>query len=99
MNIKLLLKILIKWGFETKNYDMILFIYTNFNIGIPVTLLYKLEDKNMFSSLNSFISENRLMKKLNDEYLKELFNLFLSSKYRRLKDWDNRYGYSLLNND
>lgn len=97
MDIKSLLKILTKWGFETKNYDMILFIYTNFNIGIPVTLLYKLEDKNMFNSLNSFISQNQLMKKLNDEHLKELFKLFLSSKYSKLKYWNNKYGYYLLN--
>ena len=47
---KLLVKILIEWSIKNKNYDMTYFMYSNFNIGIPVKFLYNLEDNNTFFS-------------------------------------------------
>jgi hypothetical protein len=91
---KLLAKILMEWSINNKQYDMTHFIYTNFMIGIPVKFLYKLENRNTFFSISSFINghENKHIK---DEYLKRLVNLFKKSKYKKLIEWKNGYGYSL----
>lgn len=97
MDIINLLKILTIWGIETENYDLVLFIYSNFKIGIPVSLLYKLKDKNMFNSVSSFLKDNSLIKDLTNEYLKSLFELFLQSKYDRLQYWEHKYGYFMKN--
>ena len=42
-NYILLLKILLKWSLKSKEYEMTLFIYSNFKIGIPVKFLYNIE--------------------------------------------------------
>jgi hypothetical protein len=91
---KLLLKILMEWSINSKEYETVLFIYKTFNIGIPVKFLYKLENKNMFFSLNSFVN-NSHTKKNNNKELNELFELFKTSKYKKLIHWENKYGYSL----
>lgn len=95
MNYKQLLKILIEWSIQNKNYDMVYFIYSNFNIGIPVSLLYQIQNKTIFNSLDSFFN-NHHNKQVRDENLKKLFELFKKSKYKRLSCWNNHFGYSLL---
>ena len=34
-----LIKILTKWSLESKEYEMLYFIYNEFNIGIPIKFL------------------------------------------------------------
>lgn len=90
MDYKQILKILLEWSIKSKEYSMTLFIYSNFNIGIPVKFLYFLPDKNYFT-LSSFLNKNDT-KKYKDEYLDELIYLFKKSKYQKLEEW-NQYGY------
>lgn len=94
VNIISLLKILMEWGVNSKNYDVVYFIYTHFNIGIPARLLYKLPQCNTFNSLSSFLSNNNtLSRKIKDEHVKKLIDVIKTSKYKHLKHWNNGYGY------
>ena len=95
MDYKQLLKILLEWSIKSKEYSMTLFIYLNFNIGIPVKFLYFLPDKNYFT-LSSFLNRND-EKSYKDKYLDELIYLFKKSKYQKLEDW-NLYGYKKFEN-
>ena len=85
-----LIKILTKWSLESKEYEMLYFIYNEFNIGIPIKFLYKIPDKNVFSSLNSFFDE-----KDNKQIDDKLCKLIKKSKYQRLGNFDNLYGYKI----
>ena len=87
-----LIKILIEWSVNSKEYDMLLFLYKNFNIGIPIKFVYKLPDNNIFYSLSSFTNNNDI-KSIADHNLNELFLLFKKSKYKQLCNWNNNYGY------
>lgn len=87
-----LLKILTEWSIESQEYALVLFIYKTFNIGIPNKLLYKLPDKDLFFSLDSFVANNNV-KKVDTEELKELFDIFKKSKYKKLENWNNSFGY------
>ena len=89
-----LLKILVEWSINAREYETVYFIYTNFSIGIPGKFLYKLPDVNIFNSLETFISNNDT-KKIDNEYLEKLFALFKESKYTKLKDWGDSYGYKI----
>jgi hypothetical protein len=91
MDYKQLLKILTEWSIKNKEYSLTLFIYSNFNIGIPVKFLYFLPDKDYFT-LSSFLNNNDV-KQHKDNYLNELISLFKKSKYQKLDAW-NLYGYS-----
>jgi len=84
MNYILLLQILVEWSLESKEYELLNFIYLNFNIGIPNRFLYRLPDHNVFYSLSSFNSGSDL-KKIEDENLEHLFDMFKKSKYTRLE--------------
>lgn len=92
---KNLLKILIEWSLKSKEYNMTNFIYSNFNIGIPVKLIYLLPKQCNFSSFTSFIKghENVYIK---DDNLRELFSNFKKSKYKPLQYWNGSYGYSKI---
>lgn len=92
MDFLLLLKILLEWSFKSKEYKIIHFIYTNFNIGIPNSFLYLLEDKSKFNSLNNFFNENE-SKLCEDIYLRQLIIKLKKSKYKVLEEWNNKYGY------
>ena len=85
-----LIKILTKWSLESKEYEMLYFIYNEFNIGITIKFLYKIPDKNVFSSLNSFFDE-----KDNKQIDDKLCKLIKKSKYQRLGNFDNLYGYKI----
>ena len=91
MDYILLLKILTEWSLKNKEYELALIIYKEFNIGIPVSLLYKLPTQNIFSSISSLKNNNELINY--DTILEKLFNLFLKSKYTTLINWSNKYGY------
>ena len=88
-----LIKILIEWSIKSKEYSMLLFLYKNFNVGIPTKLIYKLPDINVFMSLSSFNEKNDT-KKTDDKELDNLFWIFKKSKYKKLKNWNESYGYS-----
>jgi hypothetical protein len=96
MDYILILKILTEWSINSKEYELLNFIYSNFNIGIPNRFLYKLPDHNIFYSLSSFNSNNDL-KKIEDKNLEQLFYMFKKSKYTRLEYWNNSQGYKIIN--
>ena len=92
MDYKLLCKILMKWSLENKEYELTNFIYNEFNIGIPVSYLYKLPTQMYFSSMDNFFS-NSDTKKSNDKHLDALLSTFSNSKYGQLSEWEGKYGY------
>ena len=89
----LLLKILLEWSLKNKEYELTLFIYLNFNIGIPLKFLYNIEYNNVYNSMNSFLNDSKI---INDIVLEKLFDLFKRSKYKSLENWNNMYGYIYL---
>ena len=79
-------KILMKWGLENHKYDMVHFIYTELNIGIPVSYLYKLPgQKSSLNTLDTYSSTNYEINKI--------LSLFPKSKYTKLEEWGGLYGY------
>jgi len=91
MNYILLLKILMKWSLESKEYEITYFIYTNFKIGIPNNYLYKFSRKSYFVSLSSFSKNNECIT-TKDNNMNNIINLFPYSNYCFLKEWKT-FGY------
>jgi hypothetical protein len=94
MDNKKLIKILMKWGLENKEYDMVYIIYTNLNIGIPNAFIYQMPKQNCFSTIKSALKNNNI--KLDFHTLKKLLTTFLNSKWTQLEEWDNSYGYKFI---
>ncbi len=92
MDYNLLFKILMKWSLENKEYQLTNFIYNEFNIGIPVSYLYKLPSQMYFSSMDNFFN-NSDVKKSNDKHLDSVLSILSSSRYCPLIEWDSKYGY------
>lgn len=92
MDYTLLCKILMKWSLENKEYELTNFIYNEFNIGIPVSYLYKLPTQMYFSSMDNFFN-NSDNKKSDDKHLDRLLSTFSKSKYGPLIEWNGKYGY------
>ena len=88
----LLCKILMKWSLENKEYQLVNFIYNEFNVGIPVSYLYKLPSQMYFSSMDNFFT-NSDVKKSNDKDLDNLLSVLSTSRYGQLIEWDSKYGY------
>ena len=84
-----------EWSISSKEHQLLYFIYNNFNIGIPVRFLYKLPDNNVFFSLSSFNSNNST-KNADDKDLNNLFKLLKKSKYTKLEEWNDSYGYKMI---
>ena len=84
-----LLKILMKWSLENKEYDMTQFLFTDLNVGIPNKYLYQLSEKKYFTSLSSFEKNNECK---NPEGMNEIIKYFSYSKYCFLEEW-NTFGY------
>ena len=91
MNYSLLLKILMQWSLESKEYEITYFIYTNFNIGIPNKYLYNLSQKSYFTSLSSFSHNNDCIT-TKDNNMCKIIELFPYSKFSFLKEWKT-FGY------
>ncbi len=83
-----------KWALENKDYYMAYILYIGYDVGIPNSLLYSLPSKQSFSSIDDFKKSNN-SKYSHEKYLNDIFILFKSSKYKRLFEWGNSYGYSL----
>lgn len=92
MNYNILLLILMKWALENKEYELVYNLYTDWGIGIPVKYIYTFKQKNNFSSLNSFLDDNNNVFTSN-KYLQKILLSFKTSKYIRLLEWNNVYGY------
>ena len=90
-----ILVILMKWSLESKEYEMTKFLFKEMNVGIPVNYLYQLSTKSYFSSMDSFLSSEDV-RKSNSIDFDELLRLFKESKYMKLEEWNNRYGYRFL---
>lgn len=88
-------KILMKWAIESQDYYMAYILYTSFDTGIPTYLIYSFPDKKYFGSAQEFLGTSN-DKNTNDKYLNELYILFKSSKYMKLPEWDNKYGYKYI---
>ena len=82
-----------EFGIKIKIIELIL--YKEYNTGIPNYLLYNLPSKIFFSSINDLVDSNH-NKISNDKYLSKIFISFRNSKYIRLPEWDNIFGYKLL---
>lgn len=84
-----------KWALESKDYYMVYILYTEYDTGIPNYLLYSsLPSKNVFGSVEDLKNSNDT-KYSQDEYVNKIFVLFKRSKYKRLPEWNNNYGYTL----
>ena len=90
-------KILMKWALENKDYYMAYILYNEYNVGIPNSLLYNLPSKTKFSSINDLMDSNNNISS-QDKYLTDIFVSFRYSKYVRLPEWDNNFGYRLIKN-
>lgn len=87
-------KILMEWALKNQEYYMAYILYTEFETGIPNSFLYALPDKKTFGSAQEFL-ETEKCKQSQDKYLNQLFISFRRSKYMKLSEWDNQYGYTL----
>lgn len=94
MDYLLLLKILMEWSLNSKEFEIVHFIYTNFKIGIPNKYLYTLSDKNYFTSLSSFQRDNECK---NPKEMNKIIELFPFSKYGFLEEWKT-FGYKYNKN-
>lgn len=95
MDYNSLLLILMKWSLENKEYEMTYNLFTNWNIGIPVKYTYSFSEKKRFFSISSFLQDNNTIS-TNDKHLKNILISFKNSKYTKLKEWNNIYGYRCL---
>jgi len=92
MNYIELIKILTEWSIKSKEYKLLLFLYINFDIGIPTRFIYALPNHNIFMSLKAFNEKNEY-KKVDNKDLENLFCIFKKSKYKKLQNWNESYGY------
>jgi hypothetical protein len=90
------LKILMEWSLTNKQYNMSLFLYEELRIGIPNKYLYQFPTKNKYSDIQSFLKNSDSIGCENDIYLKKILILFHTSKYQRLEEWDNNFGYKKI---
>jgi hypothetical protein len=90
------IKILIEWSINSKEYELLYNIYNILDIGIPNVLIYKLPTNSYFSSIESFRKRNNT-RVFNDIFLQKLTYLFKNeSRFKKLKYWDNKYGYERI---
>ena len=95
MSISTIPTILMKWAFENKDYYMAYILYTEYKTGIPNSLLYSLPSKQNFKSAKEFIKDNDTRSSGYDTYLSKIMASFKYSKYMRLPEWNNSFGYRL----
>lgn len=89
-----LTKILMTWAMSNQEYEMVYYLFTEFNTGIPAKLMYKLPRKHMFRSLEEFRSLSNSIQ-IEDPFLRKILSRIVRAKYQRLKNFDNLYGYKL----
>ena len=87
-------QILMEWSLNNNEYETSFILY-NLGIGIPAKFLYKIPEKNSFQSTEEFLNSDTI-KYSTDIYINKLSILFKTSKYTRLEEWNNLYGYRLI---
>jgi hypothetical protein len=97
MDYKILAQILMKWALENQEWKMVYYLYTELNVGIPGKYLYKIEDKKTFTSIDNFLNHSSDIYCLNI-FFQELAKLFKKSKWSKLIEWSDTYGYRLKSN-
>ena len=96
MDIQKLGQIMMKWSLESKDWETVLALYKVYNVGIPVKYVYRLPKKNMYNSVTEAIGSNNIEISSDKPHLRELLLLFPYSKWKRLTEWNDSYGYSYL---
>jgi hypothetical protein len=92
-----ILKILLEWSLKNKEYYMSYIIFTEFNIGIPTSFLYSISlEKKSFNSINDFLNTSDNIY-TNNIHLINILTSLKKSKYIRLLEWDNKWGYRYMN--
>ena len=76
--------ILMEWGIENNNWEMVHFLFIELHIGIPARLVYKLPAKNIRD-----ISGNT-----NDNLI-SILTVFPKCKWTHLPEWNGSVGYHL----
>jgi hypothetical protein len=90
-----LIKILTTWSINNNEFELLYYLYCNFDIGIPNRYIYKFPTYSHFNSLQSLKNNNTV--KVDNLFLKNLIQIFKTkSKFTQLKNWNNNYGYILL---
>uniref|UniRef100_A0A6C0D071 Uncharacterized protein n=1 Tax=viral metagenome TaxID=1070528 RepID=A0A6C0D071_9ZZZZ len=84
-----LLKILMLWYLESGEYEVVYYLYKDFNVGIPARYIYKFPD-NTIKTLENVLDP---VYNTNNEYIKKIYSLFKNSKWQELPTWNNSYGY------
>jgi len=99
LDLQKLSQIIMKWSIENEEWETVLKLYTIYGIGIPVRYLYILPKKNLYENLNTALQRNQEIELYSNDFnLRKLLSLFQHSKWKRLEEWSNSYGYSYINN-
>lgn len=94
MNTCKLGQIMMKWSLENKVWDMVLILYRMYNVSIPNKYIYKLPQKKIYLSAMDAINTKDISISSKNPHLRKLLLLFPQSRWRRLKEWGDSYGYS-----
>lgn len=92
MDYKELGLILMKWSLRNEEWDMVHYLYTTYHIGIPNQILYAFPHKNKYNSITNAL-ESHLTLSSTIPKLQDLLLLFKESRWERLPEWNNLYGY------
>jgi hypothetical protein len=89
-------QIMMKWSLESRDWETVLVLYKVYNVGIPVKYVYRLPKKNVYNSVSEAIDSNNIELSSDNPHLQELLLLFQRSRWKRLTEWTDSYGYSYL---
>ena len=90
-----ILLILLEWSIKNKEYFMSYILYTEFKVGIPIFLLYTIEEKMLYNSISEFLNTSSY-KHTKDFYSSKIFTTLKRSKYIRLVEWNDKFGYRFI---
>lgn len=85
-----------KWSLEAGDWDMVHTLYTVYQVGIPVKYIYSLPQRKKFTTSSALQNGGDVELSTHDPKLREVLSLFPRSKWNRLEEWDNSYGYRYL---
>ena len=91
-----ILLILMKWSIKNNEHFMTYTLFTEFNVGIPNYLLYTFpSDSKLHNSIQDFLHTSTSTYTKNID-LSNIYNSFSHSKYIKLEEWKDRYGYRFV---
>lgn len=87
--------ILVDWCCKNNEFELLFYLFTLLNIGVPNKYLYLLQNKkNIFNSLNSFFTPSiPRFSGYDHHFYNQLLDAFQKSKFQQLIEWNNLYGY------